>query len=266
MKPEDVRQHLEAKATGTPPPSPDVETMAANLAAGDVELREQTRIFANISSSYFRLRRGLALVAFAFPIVLIVGGGLDQVQTSISAYYHYSAEAPSRYGAGTMRNIFVGVLWAIGSFLYFYKGYSRREDLALDVAGLAAALGVALFPMDWPVAQGVARTTIGTIHYASAITFFVAIAYVCLFRSDDTLNILKDADRRRRFKRLYVLLGTLMVVAPLTILALHLLWPPAERSYAVLLIEIAGIYVFSAFWLVKSREIALIERQSPAAC
>jgi hypothetical protein len=259
MKPEDVCQHLAARAAGAPPPLVEARVEAADGVA-DPRVQEEEAIFRNISSSYFRLRRGLALVAFAFPIVLIVGGGLDQVQTSISAYYHHSSEAASTYGAGAMRNIFVGVLWAMGCFLYFYKGYSKPEDFALDIAGLAA-LGVSLFPMDWPAAPGVARSTIGMIHYASAVTFFLAIAYVCLFRSGDTLRIFNNEVRRLRFKRVYTSLGTLMIVVPLAIFALHLLLPRAERNFAVLLIEIAGIYVFSAFWLVKSREIALIERQ-----
>jgi hypothetical protein len=48
---------------------------------------------------------------------------------------------------------------------------------------------------------------------------------------------------------------------PLGVLALHFLMNRPDRSYYVLGIELAGLLVFAAFWLVKSREIALIERQ-----
>jgi hypothetical protein len=251
VKPEDVRAHLATQAAVPDAAAPMSRAAATAPAPG-------SGVLASISASYFLLRRGLALLAFAFPILLWFGAGADHVQTSISAYYHYSA-ADSGYGAGTMRNVFVGVLWAIGAFLFFYKGYSWKEDWALNIGGVAAVL-VSLFPMDWPVAADVVRTPTAWVHYGSAVVFFLTIAYVALFRSGDTLELVRDAQRRRRFKRTYALLGALMVLVPLGVVLLHLL-ARAERSLVVLLVEVAGIYVFSAFWLVKSREIALLEKQ-----
>ena len=261
MKPQDVREHLE-KAHKEPAGSiePEIAAAAPAAAPASAEALRDERIYRNISSSYFRLRRGMAVLAFAFPIALLLGAGIDEVQKSISAYYHFRGEGPPAYGGGTMRNVFVGVLWAIGTFLYFYRGYSPREDVVLDIAGFAA-VGISLFPMDWPPQPDVARTLTGTIHFVSAVTFFLAIAYVCLFCSGETLSILADQEQKRRFKRSYALLGTLMIAIPATVLLIHLLSPRPERSLAVLLVEIAGIYVFSAFWWVKSREMRLIERQ-----
>jgi hypothetical protein len=217
--------------------------------------KKDDAVLASITASYFFLRRGLALIAFVFPIALWLGAGPGHLQTSISAYYHYSAASPA-YGAGTMRNVFVGVLWAIGAFLYFYKGYSAKEDWALDVAGLAAA-AIASFPMDWP--PGAGATWVGTVHYSSATAFFLAIAFVCLFCSGDTLAALKDERRRGRFRRIYAALGIAMVAVPLAVLVLPF------GSFVVLGIEVGGIWIFSLFWLVKSREIALIEAQDGAA-
>jgi hypothetical protein len=244
MKPEIARQQLEASAGGGAGP-----------------------VYESISGSYFLLRRGLAGLAFLFPIALWLLAGPEHLQRSISAYYHFHHVpdgGTSLPGTGAMRDLFVGVLWAIGAFLFFYKGYSKKEDWALDVAGIAAIL-IALFPMDWPAEAG---TFTNTVHFASAVTFFLAIAYVCLFRPGDTLELLKDAERRRWFKRAYGLLGTLMVVLPLSLFALHLLADPldllaedADETYVVLAVEWAAIWVFSVYWFVKSREIALIERQ-----
>jgi hypothetical protein len=99
----------------------------------DLPLAPQANaILASISASYFRLRRGMVLIAFALPAILWLGGGPGRLQGSISAYYHHAD--------GQMRDVLVGALWALGTFLYFYKGYSRREDLALGGAGLAAVL------------------------------------------------------------------------------------------------------------------------------
>ena len=68
-------------------------------------------------------------------------------QDSLSAYYHCSREgatAPARARPATSRRRAV----AAGTFLIFYRGYTRREDWALNLAGIAAA-GVAFFPSDF---------------------------------------------------------------------------------------------------------------------
>ena len=44
-----------------------------------------------------------------------------------------------------MQDVFVGVLFVIAWFLFSYRGYERKDDVAGDVACLCA-LGVALFP------------------------------------------------------------------------------------------------------------------------
>ncbi len=245
MQPTDVRADLAATARPGPiPPPPDAHDRPALL--------------AGISASYFRLRRGLAIVAFALPIVLALGAR-GTLQGSISAYYHYAAAAcdpgPCPAGGGTMRDVFVGGLWMIGSFLIFYRGYSVAEDRALNLAGLAAVV-IAISPMDWP--PGAPATFHGEAHGTSAVLFFLSIAYVAIFRARDTSDLLAEP-ARRRFLATYRTLGALMVLLPLGAVALHLLLHEAH-SRVTLAVEVSGIYVFAAFWLVKSREIAAIER------
>ncbi len=54
----------------------------------------------------------------------------------------------------------------------------------------------------------------------------------------------------------------MLVAAPAPATILHLLIPrAADKAYWVLAIEVAGIWVFAAFWLVKSREIRALEEQ-----
>lgn len=265
MQPEDIRdelarRHARTKHEGTEPADgARIASVAGEppLASAPA-LSSADDLFESISASYFMLRRGLAMVALLLPVVLWIVAGPDHLQTSISAYYHFAhvADGVSAYGAGTARNIFVGVLWMVGAFLYFYKGYSWQEDVALNIAGIAAIF-IALFPMDWPDHIG---TTIATIHYSSAVIFFTAIAYVCIFRSGDTLSIIEDGEVRRRFKRLYSALGILMIACPVAVLSIHILSGRPENNYVILLVELAGVWVFSAFWITKSREIALIER------
>ncbi|HEX8387488.1 MAG TPA: hypothetical protein VF636_00600 [Sphingomonas sp.] len=204
-------------------------------------------VLANIAASYFMLRRGMAALAFALPAILWVGGGLEG---SLSAYYHADG--------GRMRDVFVGALWAIGAFLFLYRGYSTAEDRALDGAGLLAVV-TALAPMDWP--RHSVDTVTGAVHYAAAIGFFLLIAYVCLFRSGDTLELMRDEARAARFRATYRCLGALMVLLPAAVWAVHRLLPRPDEPVALFFVESAGVWVFAAFWMVKSREIAVLERQ-----
>jgi hypothetical protein len=233
--PNEVRRELE-----TPAPADRRE------AKGDV--------LASITASYFFLRRGLAFLAIAFPFALWALAG---IHPSLSAYYHCSRSGCAD-GGGAGRDVLVGVLWATGTFLIFYKGYSRREDWALNLAGIAAA-GLAFFPSDFARVEG--RSLIGKLHFSSGLLFFLAIAFVCLFCSGDTLKSLKDSARASRFRRTYAGLGAAMIAVPVGVFALHYLLDRPGESYAVLGVEIGGLFVFAAFWLVKSKEIALIERQ-----
>jgi hypothetical protein len=49
----------------------------------------------SISGTYFSLRTGLAFLAFAFPLLLLLGGSFAKVpiQGSMSAYYHATLHA-----------------------------------------------------------------------------------------------------------------------------------------------------------------------------
>jgi hypothetical protein len=82
-----------------------------------------------------------------------------------------------------------------------------------------------------------------------------------VFRSGDTLRLLRDDGQAAAFRATYRLLGALMVLLPLTLWAVHALSPRREDPRVLFLVEAAGVYVFAAFWWVKSREIAALERR-----
>ena len=266
MKPEDVERDL-----ATPPPEkagPDYVSIAEAASKAGISLARirpvNDGILRNIAASYFWLRIGLAILAMALPVAVILWVGVDNLQTSISAYYHFNAAQPDEPGTAVTRDLFVGILWALGAFLFLYRGYSRLEDWALNVAGIAIIF-VAMFPTDWPrLDDDAVRSTVGMIHFISAVTFFLAISFVCIFCARRTLEHLRE-DLRPHFARAYTLLGALMVGIPAVIFLIHQFRQPLERDYYVLWIEIAGIYVFAAFWLVKSLEIHIIRKPKRAA-
>ena len=209
-------------------------------------MRTASDLQKHILSSYSALRRGIGLLAVALPLILsILGIVLADValQGSISAYYHA--------GAGAMRNWFVGILWAIGVFLLLYRGFTKREDIALDLAGILLIM-VAMFPMEWDCGDSCQKVS---VHGVSAIGFFLMIGYVCIFRSCDTLYLLKTAAQRRRYRNLYRVLGHAMWVFPVIVGFLLFLGVNPLGPYTILILETVAIWVFAAYWLIKSLEI-----------
>src|SRR5262245_15648982 len=92
--------------------------------------------------SYYGLRAGLVVIGGALPILVMLSGFFhdDPLRGSLSDYYNGPAG-----GFLTSRDIFVGGLLAAAACLYLYKGYSDKENIALNVAGICAVM-VAFFP------------------------------------------------------------------------------------------------------------------------
>ena len=161
--------------------------------SGDLQKDDlQKQIYA----TYFSLRFGLGLVAFLFPLLLWGIGhfrGLD-FQPSMSDYYFAFAPEKSELREFRMRGLFVGFLFAIGLFLYLYKGFSRTENFFLNVAGISALL-VALIPMETPAyCKNCGTNDYAYLHLWFAYTLFGCVAFVAIFCTEKTLRKLKDRD------------------------------------------------------------------------
>lgn len=206
------------------------------------------------AATYRTLRIGLAILAISFPIVLALGAYLRAglpLAGSISEYYHYFDPIKQEYGKGVMRDLLVGLLFAQAALLYAYKGFTKLEDYALNIASFAAA-GLALFPMRWPAPSAFDPFS---PHGVFAGVFFVSIAYVCIWRAKDTLHLIVDETLRKKFTRIYKLLGAAMIVLPAIIWGL-LYFDPLKKS-VIFFIEAGSIYTFATYWLVKSYEAKL---------
>ena len=117
-------------------------------------------------ASYLYLRKAIGYLGLTLPFVLAVGGLLSHlaIQDSMSSYYHTD-----------MRNIFVGVLCAIGVFMLSYRGPERQDEIAGNLA-CAFAVGVALFPVNTPDSS----SPIGYFHYFFATSLFLTLSYFSL--------------------------------------------------------------------------------------
>lgn len=206
----------------------------------------------HIINSYVLLRRGIAIAAVLLPILLIVAGLVSgaEVQDSLSAYY-WAVPDSDLPQLVSPRDIFVGILFAVGLFLFLYQGYNDQENRWLNVAGVLA-IGVAIFPMAQPGSEPSEGFSV-SMHGLCAVLFFVSIAVVCYTCGQDTLKLIADEKTRRNYRRLYKSYATAMIATPLIAYLISSLL--AESQKIVLIVEIVGVYVFSAYWLTKTREL-----------
>lgn len=230
-----------------------------------------------IKATYFALRVGAAVIAFVFPLLLWVGGKVAgfSLRDSMSAYYwatptqlcpcgenpDHSCKAQGNevdvsltsppeqrvLEPGTMRNWFVGLLFATGALLFVNQGHSRKEDWALNLAGILA-VGIALFPMPWDC-----KRHPFSLHGFCAVSFFVCIAFVSAICSRDTLGLIRDEKVRARYRKTYSALAVLMLASPIAAYAFNFL--TSQRS-PVYWAELFGIYAFAAYWIVKTKEMS----------
>ena len=207
---------------------------------------EPSPLQRHFAATYFSLRLGFGIIAVLFPFLLAIGGkvyaGLP-LQGSMSAYYHAVLDDRS------MSTWFVGFLFALGALLCLYRGFSTRENIVLNVAGIAAVF-VAVFPMEWDCGDACARFS---IHGLSAIVAFSCIAYVSAFCANETVKLIRDGKRRERLRITYRILAVLMFASPVMAFVLSSLL--GTRGSVVFLVEAVGIVVFAVYWFVKGTEL-----------
>ncbi|MGQ0839999.1 DUF998 domain-containing protein [Actinokineospora sp.] len=201
--------------------------------------------------SYLFLRRAVGLLGMALPVVLITGtllagGGL---LNSISGYYY-----------SDLRDVYVGTMCAIGVFLLSYRGYGRVDDVAGNVAAVAA-VGAALFPTR-PENPTQAEQVIGVLHIVFAAAFFLTLAYFCLvlFRKTDQEH---PGPRKIQRNQVYLACGVIMLVCLALIAVLAWFFDAATRDLRpALWLETVAILAFGVAWLIKGE--TLLRDRSPA--
>lgn len=215
---------------------------------------ENTR--REVIKSYYRVRQALGYLGLSLPFLLMLSSFLAnaQLEPSLSDFFHTIS-----------RDLFVGVLFSIGTFLLIYEGYEREkgesftDNWLATVAGIAV-FGVALFPNESPSGQIAAMTQklVGVsvspiFHYSSCFIFFYCMGHFCMFRFSKT----KDRARRRFYR-----VCAWIIVASCAALAVASVWkqmgPPVMTEFVinyqvVFWIEAVGIWAFSLAWIVKGR-------------
>jgi len=194
--------------------------------------------------SYRTLRRLVGWLGILLPLVLVAGcvvvGSETVFRESVSAYY-----------GSEMRNVLVGFLFAVGTFLLCYEGYDWRDDVAGNLACLFM-LGVALFPITSETHW------VRVVHLVSAGALFstLAVFSLYLFRLSDGAMTPEKARRNR----IYLISGLLIVACILAVAVLELFFKGITIAglQPVFWLEGIALWAFGGAWLLKGERFRFL--------
>ncbi len=226
--------------------------------------------------SFLAVRRALGWLGIALPVALFLVAVLtaEPMRPSISEFY---------FGQG--RDLFVGILCAIGVFLWAYVGYPPARagewptDRLVSRVAAVAAIGVALVPtMDKSAAGGpfqcatVIQCSIGPdlsriLHYGLAAVFFAMLAVFCLVLFQRGAPGPQDTDKIAR-NRIYAICGWVILGSMAAMAAYGMIYArqdaagqvAMDRSRAVFILESIGVFAFGVSWLVKGESLKPLQR------
>lgn len=193
--------------------------------------------------SYQFLRRVVAVIAIALPIVLVVAATIDgdPIRASISAYYY------SRFGA-----YFVGSMCALGVVFTSYHHHPRPGyvvDNVLSNIGGALAVVVALVPTSSTPNPSGGSAVAKVVHLSAASVLFLILAYLSYARFTLPKGSDGTSQRKRRENIVHRVCGGIIVVGMVAIGVANL---AHANNWVPLLAESIAVIAFGASWLVKS--------------
>lgn len=190
---------------------------------------------------YRGLRLLMGMIALLLPIT--VSSLAEMSLTSISASYYSNA-----------RDIFVGMLFVVGSFLFAYNGHTTTESVASKIASVAAVL-VASFPT---ACDGCKTSVVSIVHYAAAAVLFSMLAYFCFvpFRR----GIKNQGGKKARRSGIYLACGSVMVGCMIAIFIANQVLPKeiVMGLQVTYFGEAAALMAFGIAWIASGKAFRLI--------
>lgn len=185
---------------------------------------------------YRALRLMVGLIALFLPIFVSILA--SRPLSSISASYHTNA-----------RDLFVGMLFIVSTFLFAYNGHTNTEAWASKVAALAAVM-VALCPVS---CDNCLINLDTCLHCLAAMTLFSIMVFFCFgpFRK----NTKGQGGKRGRRSRIYLVCGWTMLVCMGILLLLFLLMPfhTLLRMKLIYWGETIALAAFGTAWIVAGK-------------
>ena len=205
--------------------------------------------------TYRRIRKAIGLLGVGLPIVLISFSYIDffktGIQPSISHYFYTN-----------LRDVFTGTLYAVGLFLFLYRGHQNKsflknDSLLTNIAGVMAT-GVALVPTSHVIERDKMYTLIpydikwlGGLHYGFAAVLFLIFANLAInvFTIGQSKNTTIPISAFNE-NRIYRVCGysILVFIAMVPIAAKFDLFPNST-----LVFEALALFAFGTAWLIKGR-------------
>lgn len=242
---------------------------------------------------YRTLRTLIGLAAFAIIILCVILYHLNASAEVETAAYPTSLSLTYHLGS---RDVFVGILFIVGSFLLAYKGHTSSER---KVASLAAifAVSVALFPtsMDklWVVENGFVIdqrvceapysleelralapdddrkycnaslvSAAPTIHMVAAVLLILSLIYFCrvfYLRAGRKLKLagLSTKDKSTLKSRILIYKACLVAMVVSIPLFIGIAYFVPTFDTAVFWIEVVCLSAFGVSWLVAGKQLIL---------
>jgi hypothetical protein len=206
--------------------------------------------------TYRRIRSAIGVLGIGLPIVLLILPLLPFFKTSIQ-------DSISHYYYTNLRELFTGVLCAVGLFLIRYKGHKnpifwKNDSLLTNIAG-AMAFGIALFPTNADICCQkiytlipICHPTLDIFHYVFAAIFFVVLAIVSInvftigqnINTDIPISFINE-------NKIYRTCGYFM----LCFIILIPIFAAFNLSYTTLICEALALFSFGISWLIKGRAL-----------
>jgi len=205
--------------------------------------------------SYLTMRRLIGILGVSLPIIVVLGGFLQQgyaVQESISSYYYTN-----------MRDIYSGLLCCVALFLLSYKGYKIIDDIVSTLSGVFA-LGMLLFPTS-PDSGSIGNVGVFLInehisryiHLTCGALFCVSLAFnsIFIFTKHNPGTFFSKQKKQRNF--IYRSCGIVMILA-LACIILYIAFlrnTVITKTQPILICESVALIAFGVSWLVKGNTL-----------
>ncbi|MEN8122279.1 MAG: hypothetical protein ABFS35_18180 [Bacteroidota bacterium] len=204
-----------------------------------------------------KVRLGIGYLGLLLPFVLLIGsiscGSCEEVQSSVSNYYHTN-----------MRDILVGILFAVAMFFISYTGYDRRDDIATNISAIAM-IGVALFPtsvssseLTYCIQNVIDNGIISYAHFIFATILFSTLAYISLglFTIYHKDNMSPQKRTRNKVYQIcgYTIIGSIIIIA-IYVFVLKKKFPNLSNFNIIFWFEAIALIAFGISWLVKGEAL-----------
>ena len=217
--------------------------MPASIFRGIV-MKTETEKPISVVFDYLALRLLVGLIAMAMPIVVSLFAA--DYLPSISASYHTKS-----------RDLFVGMLFVIGVFLFAYKGHDKYQSWAANIAAIAAIIA-AIFPTSCegtkclPYLTIIDPATASEIHNYAAIILFIVLAYFCLgpFRK----KAREKGPKGKVRSIIYIICGGVISGCILTIIIFAKAFPNQTEELRIIYWgEFLALIMFGIAWFVAGK-------------